>query len=637
MKRSISELEQKINQAWTDGDMTGFKQMSDELLEVSEQDDLQETQASAHNFQGLYHNRFSNYDKALEHFFAAMKLYLNSTDAKTKSTLYTNIGMTYGSMRNLEKSLEYYLKAYELNPESCELNLNLGFAHKEMQQYDKALGYYDTAYQLAHKSDDKKLLSWTLMHAATAHTLQGNIIESDRKLSKALKIAVEIGDEYQIGGIMYQQAINLKKSECYDKAIARLNEMLVRNKKADNISVVRSVYAELADTYHLVGDLHNAYKYKSLQLELSEKVFNNKISDRINLLQKSHKLELEKLEKQQEQIRKEIHLKELNLAEFKKAYSNVTGIGQVGIFSAKMKEIVKMADFFHKDRNVPVLIEGATGTGKEIIARIIHYGNEELKTPFITLNCSAISESLFESELFGYETGAFTGAKAAGMIGKMELAQGGTLFLDEIGELPLSMQPKLLRALQQREIFRIGGNTCVKLNIRIICATNRNLALELEKGNFREDLYYRLNTGKITIPPLSERKEEIAPLAQVFLIEFTKEKKKSFRSIENAAIRLLESYAWPGNVRELRNVVERATLLYDDLELKAEHLDFLNHKKSPDQSSRKITIDFPEDGIDYSEIERRIFQKGLELCDGNKTQLAKLLNISVKTIYRRDL
>jgi transcriptional regulator with PAS, ATPase and Fis domain len=260
-----------------------------------------------------------------------------------------------------------------------------------------------------------------------------------------------------------------------------------------------------------------------------------------------------------------------------------------------------------------------------------------LKTPFITLNCSAISESLFESELFGYETGAFTGAKAAGMIGKMELAQGGTLFLDEIGELPLSMQPKLLRALQQREIFRIGGNTCVKLNIRIICATNRNLALELEKGNFREDLYYRLNTGKITIPPLSERKEEIAPLAQVFLIEFTKEKKKSFRSIENAAIRLLESYAWPGNVRELRNVVERATLLYDDLELKAEHLDFLNHKKSPDQSSRKITIDLPEGGIDYSEIERRIFQKGLELCDGNKTQLAKLLNISVKTIYRRDL
>jgi transcriptional regulator with PAS, ATPase and Fis domain len=637
MKKTVSELEQDIKQAWADGDMSGFKQMSEDLLELAEHSELQEVQASAHNFQGLYHNRFSNFDKALEHFFAAMQLYVSSTDAKTRSTLYTNIGMTYGSMRNLEKSLEYYLLAYELNPESCELNLNLGFAHKEMHKFEKALGYYDTAYQLARRIDDKKLQSWSLLHTATVLSLQGEIIESNRRLSMAMKIAAEIGDEYQIGGIMYQQAINQKQTGHYDKAVSLLNEILIRNIKADNVSVIRSVYAELADAYYLAGDLQNAYQFKSKQLELSETVFNNQISDRINLLQKSHKLELEKLEKQQEQIRKEIHLKDLRLAEFKKAYSNVTGIGQVGIFSTKMKEIVKMADFFHKDRNVPVLIEGATGTGKEIIARIIHYGNEELKNPFITLNCSAISESLFESELFGYETGAFTGAKAAGMIGKMELAQGGTLFLDEIGELPLSMQPKLLRALQQKEIFRIGGNTCVKLNIRIICATNRNLALELEKGNFREDLYYRLNTGKITIPPLSERKEEIAPLAQVFLMEFAKEKKKSFLSIENEAIKLLESYTWPGNVRELRNVIERTALLYDDLELRAEHLDFLNQRKSPEQSSRMISISIPEAGIDYSEIERRIFQKGLELCDGNKTQLAKLLNISVKTIYRRKL
>ena len=637
MKKSISELEKKINQAWTDGDMIGFKQMSDELLEMAEQDDIQEAQISAHNYQGLYHNRFSNYDKALEHFFAAMKLALNSTDTITKSTLYNNIGMTYGSMRIVEKSLEYYLKAYELDPESCELNLNLGFAYKEIQELEKALDYYDRAYQLASKTGNKKLISWSLMHAAITNTLLGNIIESDRKLSIAMKIAKEIGDEYQIGGIMFQQAVNLKKSERYDKSVTKLNEILQRNEKADNISVVRSVYAELADTYHLAGDLQNAYEYKCLQLELTEKVFNNSISDKINILQKSHKQELEIMEKQQEQIRKEIQHKELMLTEFKKAYSNVTGIGQVGVFSAKMKEIVKMAEVFHKDRNVPVLIEGATGTGKEIIARMIHYGNDELKTPFITLNCSAISESLFESELFGYEAGAFTGAKAAGMIGKMELAQGGTLFLDEIGELPLSMQPKLLRALELKEIFRIGGNTCIKLDIRIICATNRNLALELEKGNFREDLYYRLNTGKITIPPLAQRKEEIAPLAQLFLLEFSKEKKKSFLSIENDAIKQLESYAWPGNVRELRNVIERATLLYDDSELRAEHLEFLNHKKSSEHSSRRILIDFPEEGVDYSEIERRIFQKGLELCDGNKTLLAKLLNISVKTIYRRKL
>lgn len=637
IERQIDDLKRRIDQAWTEGKMSSFKQMSDTLYELVEQHKVDDELATAHNNLGLYYNRFGNYDRALKHFFAAMELSLKHTGKSIRSTAYTNIGMTYASMRNTEKSLEYCMKAYQLNPDSCELNLVLGFAHKEMKEYAKAVKYYERAEELAKEAANKKLLSWSLLYSATTNAILGKVEESNRKLADSLSIAKTIGDAYQIGCILYQQAINLKQNNDFDQAIAILNEMLDGNKENDNSTFIKFVYAELADAYKRSGDMVNAYKCKDMQLEISEKIFHSKISDKVHELQENHKIELEVQEKLNEKIRREKYATEQKLAEFKKAYSNVTGIGQVGIFSSKMKEIVKLAEFFHHDRNVPVLIEGATGTGKEIIARIVHYGKEESQSPFIILNCSAISESLFESELFGYEEGAFTGARKTGMIGKMELAQGGTLFLDEIGELPISLQPKLLRALQQREITRIGGSIPVKLDVRIICATNRNLAQAIEHGNFREDLYYRLNTGKILIPPLTERKEEIAPLAQVFLMEFAKEKKKSFRYIENEAIKLMEMYDWPGNVRELRNVIERATLLYDDYELKTEYIDFLNSTRTPEQLSRKIVIDFPEEGMDFSEIERRVFKKGLEICEGNKAKLAKLLNISAKTIYRRKL
>jgi transcriptional regulator with PAS, ATPase and Fis domain len=637
IRLEISEMEKKIKQAWTNGEMDSFLEMSEKLFELAEKHDLKTELATAHNFLGLYNNQFGNYDKALEHFFAALEISSKQEDKESHNSYLSNIGMTYGSMRNVEKSLEYYLKAHDAGMDSCEINLNIGFAYKELGEYEEALKFYDRAEMLSEKHENRKLLSWALMHSATINTLQDKLKESEKKLETALKLALEIGDEFQIAGILYQKAKNLHIMKDHEKAVDVLNDILARNEKVGNMMVAKNVFTELANIYHELDDMRNAYKYKSLQLEISEKVFNDNISDRINNLQKNHKIELERWEKSQKKIQKEKAITEQKLAEFKKAYSNVTGIGQVGIFSYKMKEIVKLAGFFHHDRNVPVLIEGATGSGKEIIARIVHYGEEEISAPFITINCSAITESLFESELFGYVDGAFTGAKSGGMIGKMELAQGGTLFLDEIGELPLSLQPKLLRALQQREIYRIGGSSPIKLDVRIICATNRNLHSEIEKGNFREDLFYRLNTGKITIPPLSERKEEIAPLAQVFLMELARQKKKNFRYIDSMAVKLLEAYEWPGNVRELRNVIERATLLYDDVELKPEYLEFLRKNTTLENMDRKIIIDFPEEGISFSEIERIIFSRALKLCDGNKTKLAKMLDISVKTIYRRKL
>jgi len=295
------------------------------------------------------------------------------------------------------------------------------------------------------------------------------------------------------------------------------------------------------------------------------------------------------------------------LERYKKIYSNIIEGEDIGIFSDKMKSIVDLCLKLHNNPEIAVLIEGETGTGKEVIARLIHKGEAENTKPFITINCSAISPTLFESELFGYERGAFTGAKSEGSIGKLELAQGGTIFLDEIGDMPLEMQPKLLRTIQQKEIYRIGGKRSIKLNVRFLCATNQSLQEKVDKNQFRKDLFYRINSGYIHIPPLRDRKTEIAPIARMILNKVSNEKKRKYDSIGREAVFLLENYDWPGNIRELKNTIERICLLHDDTTLKAEHLNFLNASKF-ETSDNKLIIDFSVDEYPIKEIE---FHPGL--------------------------
>jgi len=306
------------------------------------------------------------------------------------------------------------------------------------------------------------------------------------------------------------------------------------------------------------------------------------------------------------------------------------------LLEKKRKEI---AHFFHKDRNVSVLIEGETGTGKEIIARVVHFGKEGDTRPFISINCSAISAGLFESELFGYDEGAFTGARIGGMVGKLELAQGGTLFLDEIGEMPVELQSKLLRVIQQKEFYRIGGNEIIQLDARIICATNRDLKLEMEAKRFRTDLFYRLTTGRIFIPPLRERKEEIAPLAQMFMVQFAEEKRRKFKFIDNDALHFLEDYDWPGNIRELQNTIERIVLLHDEVAITNDHLNFVTGKSDATlaEDSQTLLIDLPEEGINIKDVQRLVMRKILHKFDGNKSRAAEFLGMSRKTFYKHDI
>ncbi len=317
--------------------------------------------------------------------------------------------------------------------------------------------------------------------------------------------------------------------------------------------------------------------------------------------------------------------------EIHNTYVELAGYGEIGIFSAHMDKIREQCEILYKNRDIPVLIEGDTGSGKEIVARMIHTGNLVNKTPFIPLNCSAIPHSLFESELFGYEPGAFTDSKKSGSIGKFELANEGTLFLDEIGDLPEALQAKLLRVIEEKEFFKLGGLKKVKVDVRIICATNKDLKKMVKEGKFRNDLYFRLNTADISLLPLHKRKEEILPLTEMFMKKFSKTKNKNFNSITPKAEKMLKEYPWPGNIRELHNAIERIVLLNNEESISEEHLGFLDDIISSseyynvfDQDNMKL----PEDKLDLKKLESEIALKALKKFDGNKSKTAEYLGLS---------
>ncbi len=270
-----------------------------------------------------------------------------------------------------------------------------------------------------------------------------------------------------------------------------------------------------------------------------------------------------------------------------------------------------------------VLVTGESGTGKEVVARFIHAASVRRSRPFIALNCAALPEQLLEAELFGYERGAFTGAHQA-KPGQVELASGGVLFLDEVTEMSLSAQAKFLRVLQEREFQRLGGTRLVKANIRVIAATNRDLRKAVERGDFREDLFYRLGVFDIQIPPLRERSSDIVPLSETFLREIGRSFGRPAAGLTREARQALLQYPWPGNVRELRNVLERAAILCDGALIDPEHLALQPAAKS----SRN-------DSTDLSALERTTIGKVLQECRGNKTKAARRLGLSRTQLHLR--
>lgn len=306
-----------------------------------------------------------------------------------------------------------------------------------------------------------------------------------------------------------------------------------------------------------------------------------------------------------------------NKPEEKTVYAGIVG---------QSKQITQLIDIIERVKNnrATILIQGESGTGKELVARAIHYKGSFAGNPFIPVNCGAIPENLLEAELFGYVKGAFTGANE-NRDGFFQAASGGTIFLDEIGTAPLAVQTSLLRVLQEKEVRRVGSQTTQKVNLRVIAATNSNLYEMVQKGTFREDLYYRLNVVNIEIPPLRERKKDIIPIAKTLLKKYSSEYQKPNIRIDDKALEILERHSWPGNVRELENIIQRSIIMSEDLISVSNLPSYLKYPEPrEDQLSKSL-----------KEVEKQHILNVLAQVDNNKTKAAEILQIDRKTLSQK--
>lgn len=337
---------------------------------------------------------------------------------------------------------------------------------------------------------------------------------------------------------------------------------------------------------------------------------------------------------EQSRLKRKVQVLQTELDE-QRARSGIIGKSEV------LRQILETAEKLAQSDNTTVLLEGESGTGKELLARFIYQKSPRADKPFIIVNCGAIPENLAESEFFGYEKGAFTGASDKMRQGKFELANEGTIFLDEIGELSLEMQVKLLRVLEDRRFYRLGGTRELTVNVRVIAASNRDLAKEVQEGRFREDLFYRLNVASVKVPPLRARKDDIAVMTFAFLQEFSSKFNKPAPKLSDDALTLLQNLPWKGNIRELRNAIERVVLLSSGPLLTADQFAFLQNgvvKPPPGKTGGgTYRLEIPRDGVPMVDVVRDLILQTLTITGGNQVRAAKILGLTrSKLRYRMD-
>ena len=305
--------------------------------------------------------------------------------------------------------------------------------------------------------------------------------------------------------------------------------------------------------------------------------------------------------------------------------------------SQPMKKVLDLIQKVAKSDASTVMLQGESGTGKDLVAKVIHYQSARKDKPFVEINCTALPETLIESELFGYEKFAFTDAKAMKK-GMFELADSGTIYLDEIGDMKLSTQAKLLKVIENKSFKRVGGIKDIDVDLRVIAATNKNLDEEVRNGNFREDLYYRLKVIPVYLPPLRDREEDILHLARFFIDLFNREFRKSTKGLASETEKLFLEYHWPGNVREIKNVIERAMILENEVYILPEHLPMEVSSGAATAYSvgaKPMDIRLPSSGIDIEEVEKELIRQALDSTKGNQSKASRLLNLSRDTLRYR--
>jgi two-component system response regulator AtoC len=406
------------------------------------------------------------------------------------------------------------------------------------------------------------------------------------------------------------KALRLIKAEPFDVVFTD-----IRMPNVSGMDVLRAVREESPETTIIMmtayATVENAVE--AMKLGAFDYIIKPFSPDQIEMVTK-RAAERQSLIEENRYLRSEI-LKEYGFGEI---------IGNTPVMEGVFEVIKKVAN-----SRATVLVQGESGTGKELVARAIHYNSTRANAPFIKVNCAALPENLLESELFGHEKGAFTGAVTR-RSGRFELAHRGTLLLDEISEIPLGLQAKLLRVLQEREFERVGGATPIKVDVRIVATTNRNLDEEIEAKRFREDLFFRLNVIPITLPPLRERNGDIPLLAAHFVDRYCRENNRAPKTISPEALEMMSSYPWPGNVREVQNVIERAVVLDADEVIGAEHISLRPIGAGDDADEIVDAV-----GSTVSVMERRLILKTLKALGGNRGRTAEMLQISVRTLRNK--
>ncbi len=606
--------------------------------------------AREYNTISVFYRSLGDMRKSIDFCLKSLKIKEQLKDKNGISTALINLGVFYKEMNENSQALQYYQKALKLTKElgdqkgvSIILN-NIGNILLEENKLAKAEKYFQDSYQIKKQIDDNEGMIHILQNLGTVKMLKAKYEDALSRLKKALELAEKIGSKqkkHSILQVIGEVYINMNK---YEKAETNLMESQhyftekgVKNELLENYQFCSELYEKQADYKRANEYLH---KYNCLK----EEIFSEEKAEKIAEMQTRY--ETEKKEKEAEIYRlKNIDLKNKNkaieqqkkeleetlqkLQESEIRYDFVSSelnkniktklIGE----SEAIRNIIELISTVAHTKNTNVLISGESGTGKEIIARKIHECSSRKKYNFFAVNCSAIPTSLFESQFFGHEKNAFTGADQKKM-GWFEIANNATLFLDEISTLTWKQQAKLLRVLEERKIVRVGSHREIPVDLRIISATNTNLLKKVEEKKFRNDLYHRLATFVIHIPPLRERKEDIPLLLDHFIGIYSQIFNKKVKKIEKQILPALLDYSYPGNIRELRNMVERALVVMNSSTLRLK--DFVIPIAKDEDISQILPLE---------KMEKKLIKEALEATHYNKSKAAELLKVHRKVIERR--
>lgn len=609
--------------------------------------------AKDYNFLSVVYAKQGDYEKAIAYCLKSLKLREASNDMRSIAFSLNNLGVYYIELGNFELALKYYQKALDLREKIGDKNgialvlNNIGNTYFELKDYDRAAEYFERSRELIIELKDERILISNLIALAGIMTEQKkDLKKAESYLQEAYEIGRKLGVNYQLDQVRLELASIYVESDEFDKAEYFLKETIADKDPDHDLNTLADAYKIFLHLNLKKADKDEALKYMEKYTQLKDRIFSRETALKIAELQTSY--DTEKKEREAEiyrlknvelkaknnQIKKqkaelEENLQKLRDSEIK--YNFVTeeltrNISSSFIGHSKaVKNIINLISTVATSDITNVLITGETGTGKEVVARIIHECSIRKKKHFYAVNCSAIPDSLFESQFFGHEKNAFTGAATA-KAGWFEVANGSTLFLDEVGTMTFEQQAKLLRVLEEGKVVKVGSHTEIQVDVRIISATNLNLVHEVEVKKFRIDLFHRLATFVINIPPLRERKEDIPLLLKHFVGVYSKKFNKVINRIEKNVETALLQYDYPGNVRELRNMVERAVLVASSSTLKIN--DFL----IPITLNNESSLD---DIIPYEEMEKRLFLKALKATDFNRIKAAKLLNVNRKVVERR--